>query len=29
MIDADIDRYSLVGVRQLGRDARLDYELAG
>jgi diaminohydroxyphosphoribosylaminopyrimidine deaminase/5-amino-6-(5-phosphoribosylamino)uracil reductase len=27
MIDADIDRYRLVGVRQLGPDARLDYEL--
>jgi diaminohydroxyphosphoribosylaminopyrimidine deaminase/5-amino-6-(5-phosphoribosylamino)uracil reductase len=27
MIDADLDRYRLVGVRQLGADARLDYEL--
>ena len=27
MADADIDRYRLVGVRQLGPDARLDYEL--
>jgi diaminohydroxyphosphoribosylaminopyrimidine deaminase/5-amino-6-(5-phosphoribosylamino)uracil reductase len=27
MIDADMDRYRLVGVRQLGADARLDYEL--
>jgi len=27
MIDADIDRYRLVGVRQLGPDARRDYEL--
>jgi diaminohydroxyphosphoribosylaminopyrimidine deaminase/5-amino-6-(5-phosphoribosylamino)uracil reductase len=29
MADADSDRYALVSVRQLGRDARLDYELAG
>lgn len=27
MIDAEIDRYRLVGVCQLGADARLDYEL--
>jgi diaminohydroxyphosphoribosylaminopyrimidine deaminase/5-amino-6-(5-phosphoribosylamino)uracil reductase len=27
MTDADRDRYSLVDVRQLGRDARLDYVL--
>jgi riboflavin biosynthesis pyrimidine reductase len=27
MVDADIDRYRLLAVRQLGPDARLDYEL--
>jgi diaminohydroxyphosphoribosylaminopyrimidine deaminase/5-amino-6-(5-phosphoribosylamino)uracil reductase len=29
MVDADIDRYRLLAVRQLGPDARLDYELVG